>query len=90
LGRKLFRQEHVHHLDGDKLNFKVENLVVIYEGTHHRQHPTPRGEGKMAYCNGCGKEKWYIELNNGRVVSYLDENYQYWLKKYRIKIKKKL
>lgn len=82
LGRKLFRQEHVHHLDGDKLNFKVENLVVIYEGTHHRQHPTPRGEGKMAYCNGCGKEKWYnrYELSHSygnrpeRIKMYLCKN----------------
>lgn len=36
-----------------------------------------------------GKEKWFIELNNGRVVSYLDENYQYWLRKYKIKMKRK-
>ena len=29
-----------------------------------------------------GKEKWYIELNSGRVVSYLDDNYLFWLRKF--------
>jgi hypothetical protein len=37
--------------------------------------------------NTQGKERWYIELSNGRVVSHLDENYQYWLKKYKMKVK---
>jgi hypothetical protein len=37
--------------------------------------------------NSQGKEKWYIELSNGRVVSHLDENYQYWLRKYKLKTK---
>ena len=37
--------------------------------------------------NSQGKEKWYIELSNGRAVSHLDENYQYWLRKCKLKIK---
>ena len=34
-----------------------------------------------------GKERWYIELSNGRIVSYLDENYQYWLRRYKFKMR---
>jgi hypothetical protein len=29
-----------------------------------------------------GKEKWYIELSNGRIVSKVDENYQFWLRRH--------
>lgn len=29
-----------------------------------------------------GRQKWFIELSNGRLISDRDENYFYWLKKY--------
>ena len=40
---------------------------------------------KHFWCgfNSAGREKWFIELTNGRVVSGNDENYHYWLKKYQ-------
>jgi hypothetical protein len=28
-----------------------------------------------------GREKWFIELTNGRIVSGDDENYHYWLRR---------
>ena len=34
------------------------------------------------YWNGFdrkGKEQWYLELNTGRVISYRETNYKYWL-----------
>ncbi|MCA1807381.1 MAG: HNH endonuclease [Actinobacteria bacterium] len=36
LGRALEKSEVVHHLDGDKLNNSVDNLVVLQKSSHHR------------------------------------------------------
>lgn len=47
LGRKLRRDEDVHHLDGDKLNNDPENLQVIAHDEHARMHnKLARGSGK--------------------------------------------
>lgn len=37
-----------------------------------------------------GRQKWYLELTNGRLVSSKDENYIFWLKKFSINEKKTL
>lgn len=37
-----------------------------------------------------GRQKWFIELSNGRIVSNKDENYFFWLKKYTTSEKKSL
>jgi hypothetical protein len=37
-----------------------------------------------------GRQKWYIELTNGRLVSSKDENYFFWLKKFSINEKQSL
>lgn len=29
-----------------------------------------------------GRQKWFIELSNNRIISSKDENYFFWLKKY--------
>jgi hypothetical protein len=38
IGRKLKRNEYVHHIDGDKTNNSPENLKVVYAGDHLRYH----------------------------------------------------
>ena len=38
LGRKLTRDEVVHHKDGDKTNNDIANLEVMLRGTHVRLH----------------------------------------------------
>ena len=38
LGRKLDRDEEVHHINGDKINNRIENLVVMSKSQHAREH----------------------------------------------------
>ena len=38
LGRKLLRNEIVHHKDGDKSNNKLENLEIMSRAEHSRKH----------------------------------------------------
>ena len=38
LGRKLARNEHVHHINGIKTDNRPENLVVLTKLEHHKLH----------------------------------------------------
>lgn len=54
LGRKLKRTEHVHHINGNKLDNRIENLIVINASEHTRLHKTKLPKTKI--CIVCGKE----------------------------------
>jgi hypothetical protein len=56
LGRKLGRKEHIHHLDGNRLNNDISNLVLLSDSEHHKLHPSPRATGYFKKCIICGKQ----------------------------------
>ena len=56
LGRKLKRSEHIHHIDGNKLNNDIHNLELLGESEHHKKHPTRKTTGYITSCRVCGKE----------------------------------
>lgn len=51
LGRKLERDENIHHKDGNKLNNKIENLELMSTVEHSRLHH------KLRRNNGTSKDK---------------------------------
>lgn len=52
LGRKLLSTEHVHHRNGDPLDNRLENLVVLDGRTHMRHHKQIYPDEKA--CARCG------------------------------------
>jgi DNA-binding NarL/FixJ family response regulator len=40
IGRKLMRNEHVHHIDGDTKNNDLSNLVLLSDSDHAKEHHT--------------------------------------------------
>lgn len=46
LGRSLARREHVHHIDGDRYNNKLNNLELVDSGDHCRIHVALKNTGQ--------------------------------------------
>ena len=41
IGRLLTRSEHVHHINGDKMDDRIENLQILSPSEHGRLHCPP-------------------------------------------------
>ena len=54
LGRKLGRFEYIHHINGDKMDNRIENLVVMCGQEHAIEHNQKYPISKK--CVVCGKE----------------------------------
>ena len=74
--------------DKSQSDFKrgYRDVVSANNEFHYKQFPIrPNIYPKRNFwCNfdKNGKQKWFIELSNGRLVADKDENYFFWLKKY--------
>lgn len=54
LGRKLGKNEHVHHINHNKLDNRIENLKVLSASEHHKLHGRCR-TGTYKSCEECDK-----------------------------------
>lgn len=54
IGRKLSRQEVVHHINGDKRDNRLENLQIMTQDEHNKLHKEYLPKTKI--CIECGKE----------------------------------
>jgi hypothetical protein len=52
LGRTLDLHEHVHHINGNPLDNRLENLVVLHQNAHLRLHKQQYPDTKV--CVACG------------------------------------
>lgn len=55
LGRKLNKDEEVHHKDHNKTNDVIENLEVVNSTEHRRQHNPLKYKDTIEQCYICGK-----------------------------------
>lgn len=52
LGRELTREEHVHHIDGNKTNNNIENLMLFATNSEHQKyHARQRMYNNGSYLN---------------------------------------
>lgn len=70
IGRKLERLEHVHHLDGNKNNNELKNLLLLTVKAHRRLHTWMKGKTRSA-----ATQKLWLLQNNMTYESF-DENHK--------------
>lgn len=56
LGRELLPNEDVHHIDGDRTNDVIENLIVLDHVEHVKLHNLPKYQDTEEICFICGNK----------------------------------
>ena len=72
LGKKLLTTQHVHHINGDKTDNRIENLLICSTRRHGKLHRRNKIINGKKRCTKC--EKWLMAKNfawnNGNRHSY--------------------
>lgn len=64
LGRPLEKNEHIHHLNGDKMDNRIENLEIVDRSTHNRLHFQDRLPGVLASHQAKKRFSWSQEYEH--------------------------
>jgi hypothetical protein len=74
LKRKLEAWEHVHHINHNKTDNRIENLVVLSASEHQHLHPGFVKQGVDKVCSQCGKKRYYSRSTLNYCIS--DKQYR--------------
>lgn len=75
ISRRLKKDEVVHHIDGNKLNWNEDNIAIINKHLHMRfEGHKQMGFMRKLFCTTCGKSKKYSNHTIGRGI--IPERYQ--------------
>ena len=64
IGRKLTRYEHIHHLNGNKLDNKIENLAILSPEIHQKTHVKMFNSWRLMYENRIRNLEFIVSKNN--------------------------
>lgn len=76
IGRSIEKGEVVHHIDGNKMNWNIDNLILMKD-KHHRimEGHINMGHAPTVICTTCGKKRSYSN-NVIRTKQIIPERYQ--------------
>lgn len=55
IGKALTKSEHIHHINGNKIDNRIENLMIVSNKDHGQLHKINRWSRKYDQCVDCGK-----------------------------------